>query len=384
MRKYAIRLITLSLIFMSNSQLFGQTLETIWTFDAGSRILATPIEINGTIYVGDVKGVFYAIDATSGKEKWKLETDGNIQAKALDVNGNVFFESANIFYLVRGKDGKQLWKFDTKMEPLSFTYEETKYDYKIDPWDDKRSIATISDGIIYVGSGNGTLYGLDAISGKVELTVESDEKSPVRSSPLVSNNQLYFGDWNGMVYCYDLQKRDFLWKKKTYSWEKPYGTFGGVVSEFVVNEGRLYFGARNYMLNILDLKTGEKEWTYTDPEKGWIVGDPVLFKDTLYIGGSDNFSMYAFHPVYGQVLWKQTQEKNIYTKPILTEEWLIYTAGNGYNWRDTGSLFLLNRMNGEVINSMELPNGVFSSPILVGDKICFGCYDGKLYCVKIE
>ncbi len=384
MKKNTIHLIIGSLILLINIPTHGQTLESLWKFEIGSRVLASPVEKDGTVYVGDVEGRFYAVDALSGKEKWKVDTKGNIQAKALIVGDKVFFESANVFYLLEQSNGKAVWKFDTGMKRFSFTNGELKLDYKIDPWDDKRSTATLVEGVIYVGSGNGTLYGLDAKSGKVRLSINSEENSPIRSSPLVSNSRLYFGDWNGVVYCYDLKKSDFVWKKKTYSWKKPYGTYGGVVSEFIAHQGRLYFGARNFMLNILDLNTGEKEWTYTDSGGGWIVGDPVMFKDTLYIGGSDNFSMYAFHPVIGKNFWKQTQDRNIYTKPVLTEDWLIYTAGNAYNLRDIGKLFLLNRKTGDVINSLELPNGVFSSPILVGENIYFGCYDGNLYCVKVK
>jgi len=370
----------LSLSFCS----FAQTLETAWKFETSARVLASPVEKGGMVYVGDEAGVLYAIETATGKEKWKLETNGNIQAKALIVDDNVFFESANIFYLVKGTNGKEVWKYDTQMEPLSFKYKEKTYDYKIDPFDEKRSTATMSEGIIYIGSGNGTLYGLDARTGKLSLSFESDEKSPIRSSPLLSNGRLFFGDWNGMVYCYELKTKKLLWKKKTYRGEKPYGTFGGVVSEFVEYQGLLYFGARNYMLNVLEAETGEKEWTFTDPNRGWMIGDPVIYKDTLYLGGSDNLSMYAFHPTIGQPFWSQNGEKNIYTKPILTEKWLLYSAGNGYNWRDTGKLFMLNRMTGEEIDSFETPNGIFSSPVLVDNKVIFGCYDGNVYGVEIK
>ncbi|MEP1096498.1 MAG: PQQ-binding-like beta-propeller repeat protein [Cyclobacteriaceae bacterium] len=384
MEKNTLRLIFGCLILSLNFGTFAQTLETSWKFETSARVLASPIEKDGMVYVGDAAGVFYAIEVSTGKAMWKIETNGNIQAKALIVNDNVFFESANIFYLVKGSNGKEVWKFDTGMEPLSFTYKEKTYDYKIDPFDDKRSAATLSEGIIYIGSGNGTLYGLDAKTGKVSLSLKSDDDSPIRSSPLVSRGKLYFGDWNGVVYCYELKTEKLLWKKKTYRGEKPYGTFGGVVSEFVAHQDLLYFGARNYMLNVLLAETGEKEWTFTDPGRGWMIGDPVIYKDTLYVGGSDNFSMYAFHPAIGQPFWSQNGEKNIYTKPILTEKWLLYTGGNGYNWRDAGRLFMLNRKTGKEIDFFETPNGIFSSPLLVEKKVIFGCYDGNVYCVDIK
>ncbi len=362
---------------------FSQTLETAWSFKTSARVLASPAEKEGTIYVGDINGSFYAIDGSSGQERWSFDTDGIIQAKALVTDQWVFFESANVFYLLKSSNGKELWRFDTEMEPLAFTYQEKTYPYKIDPFDDKRSSATLLDGVIYVGSGNGTLFGLNEKSGKVEFSVRSDDNSPIRSSPLVSNGRLFFGDWNGVVYCYDLAAGEFIWKKKTYR-QKLYETFGGVVSEFLEYDSLLFFGARNHMMNVLDVRTGEKEWTYTDANGGWMIGDPVIFKDTLYIGGSDNFSMFAFQPTMGRPLWNQNGGKNIYTKPILTEEWLLYTAGNSYNSRDTGKLFLLDRMSGELLSSIEVPYAVFSSPVLAENKVYFGCYDENVYCVEIK
>ncbi|SNS44739.1 Outer membrane protein assembly factor BamB, contains PQQ-like beta-propeller repeat [Ekhidna lutea] len=362
---------------------FAQALSLDWSFQTSDRILAASLIQDETIFVGNEGGDFYALDL-QGNEKWKIETGGNIQAKATWVDGNVFFESANVFYLVNAKNGKQIWKFNTGMEPFIFKYEEREWPYKIDPFDDKRSIATYHSGIIYVGSGDGNVYGLNASNGLVVKTYPADENAPVRSSPFVKDDRLYFGDWEGMVYCYSLDSDKLIWKKKTYRGEKPYGTFGGVVSEFLAYDGLLFFGARNYMLNVLDIETGEKEWTYTDAKKGWVIGDPVIYKDTLYIGGSDNYSMLAFDPIIGRPIWSQNGGKNIYTKPIVTEEWVIYTAGNGYNPKDSGAIFLLNRKSGEEIARFDVPEGTFSSPSMFKNLVVFGCYDGKIYSLKVE
>ena len=216
------------------------------------------------------------------------------------------------------------------------------------------------------------------------FSFQADNNAPIRSSPLVSNGILYFGDWEGYVYAYSLSNQALVWKKKTYRQAKPYGTFGGVVSEFLIYDDLLFFGARNFMLNVLDVATGQKVWTYTDAKKGWVIGDPVIFKDTLYIGGSDNYSMLAFDPKIGRPIWSQNGGKNIYTKPIVTAEWVIYTAGNGYNPKDTGVVFLLDRKGGEVLDKYELTNGSFSSPALVEDKIIFGCYDKNIYSLRIR
>ena len=376
--------VLLGVILIQSKNVCSQTLTKLWTFETGDKVLASPVADENTVYIGGEDGIMYAMSVDNGEVQWQFDTKGIIQAQALLANEVLFFESANIFYALNKNTGKLIWKFDTKMEPLSFKYQDKTYKYKIDPWDDKRSAGVIDQGIIYVGSGNGTLYGFKASDGTLVKQFYSDDKSPIRSTPFVDDSKLYFGDWAGVVYAYDLNADNLLWKKKTYRYEKPYPSFGGISAAFVKYNDLLIFGARNHIMNVLFIETGEKEWTYIDPQGGWIVGDPVISNDTLYIGGSDNLSMYAFSPKWGRYLWQHNGGKNIYGRPALTDKYLIYSGGDGYNWKEKGVVFLLNRKDGKELYKFESPNATFSSPVIVGDKVIFGCYDGLIYGLKIE
>ncbi len=362
----------------------AQNLTSDWIVETGDKVLASPVSGGRSVFVGGQDGVMYAIDAATGSVDWKYETGGIIQAQALLTENVLFFESANVFYALEPVSGKLLWKYDVGMSPLGFEYGGRKFEYKLDFWDDKRSAGTLHEGVIYIGCGNGTLYGFREKDGELVFSASTDESSPIRSTPFVNNAAIYFGDWEGVVYAYDLATQQLKWKKKTYRGGRPYPSFGGVVSSFVSYKNMLFFGARNHMLNVLWEETGEKEWTYTDPKGGWLVGDPVITNDTLYIGGSDNFSMYAFGPNNGRFLWKHNGGKNIYTRPIITEDHLVYTAGNSYNWKDKGIIYLLDRKTGSELAKLELPNAVFSSPAMAGNRIIFGCYDGNIYSVLLE
>ena len=45
-----------------------------WFFPTAGNVLATPAVANGTVYVGDSTGVFYAISQSSGHSVWKFTT----------------------------------------------------------------------------------------------------------------------------------------------------------------------------------------------------------------------------------------------------------------------------------------------------------------------
>ncbi len=359
------------------------SLQLHWKFNTGDKVLASPIIHNDTIFIGSQNGIFYALHLKSGEEIWKYETGGIIQTKALIIDEIVFFESANIFYALNYKSGKEVWKFNPMIKPKGFKYNGVAYHYLIDPFDFKRSSPIAHKGIIYIGASNGTVYGFNSKSGKVVFEIKSDDTSPIRSTPFVEGGTLYFGDWEGVVYCYDLVKNTMLWKKKTYRGEKPYGTFGGVVSEFLVYKDLLFFGARNQMKNVLLKETGEKEWTFTDSKGGWMWGDPVIWKDTLYVGGSDNFKLFAFNPHIGQIYWTQTRNKNICGKPYVTDQWIAYTGGNGYDTDDSGELVLVRRKDGKVLDVFGTPKAVFSAPTASANNLVFTCYDGNVYCLSI-
>ncbi|UCE93690.1 MAG: PQQ-binding-like beta-propeller repeat protein [Flavobacteriaceae bacterium] len=386
-RKFKVpqNLIYLLFIIYSIHDFQAQTLDLKWKVETSGKILAGPVVNNQLAFVGNETGTFMAIQIESGKIEWKFDTRGNIQATALLYEELVFFESANVFYALEQKSGKEVWSYSLKFPAEKFTDASgNEHLYKLDPFDDKRSSGFFHQGIIYVGCSNGKVIGLNSRTGNLEFSIAAKDNAPIRSSPMVAKDKLYFGDWNGIVYCYELKEKKFVWTKNTYR-EKPYATFGGIATEFRRHKGKLFFGARNPALNVLSLSDGQKEWTYNDPTGGWIIGDPAVFKDTLYMGGSDNFAMLAFNPEDGKVLWKTKRSKNIYGKAVVTKDFVIYGGGNSYDPKDTGELVVLKRSNGELVTHFETSSSVFSSPVLTGSElIIFGSNDGVIYALEIQ
>ena len=376
-------IITAILLLLQNN-LNAQSLQLDWKIETGKKIVAPPALDDEHVFIGNESGTFFAIDQHSGEILWQVETGGNIQGRAVLNDEHIFFESANTFYALNKTDGKEIWQYTLNMSPEKFSYADKDFLFKLDFFDDKRSSGIIHKGIFYAGTSNGKVIGLNSKTGELEFSINSNNNSPVRSTPLIHEDQLFFGDWNGIVYCFDLNSNSFLWQKSTYR-EKPYDTFGGIASEFLVYKGKLFFGARNPMFNVLWKDDGQKEWTYTDPDGGWLIGDPVIYSDTLYVGGSDNFAMLALSPSDGRLLWKNQRSKNIYVKPIVSKEYIIYPGGNSYDPRDTGEIVILDRFTGETITSFETPYGVFSAPAWTEEgQIIFGSLDGAIYSLKLE
>jgi glucose dehydrogenase len=53
----------------------GGSLMPAWTFPTGDAVSASPAVVDGVVYVGSWDGFFYAIDATTGQLRWKVQLD---------------------------------------------------------------------------------------------------------------------------------------------------------------------------------------------------------------------------------------------------------------------------------------------------------------------
>ena len=62
----------------------------LWTSRAVGRVVGTPIERDGLLYVGDLGGTVHCLDAVTGAHVWKHETHGPIWGSLLLAGGRVY------------------------------------------------------------------------------------------------------------------------------------------------------------------------------------------------------------------------------------------------------------------------------------------------------
>ena len=352
----------------------AQELSLAWKFQTEDRVISPPLVEEDKVYFGGEDGNFYALNAANGTKLWSYPTRGRIQGGAAIHGDAIFFESGNIIFSLNKNTGKELWRYDPKW---------ALWGYKIDPYDDKRSKPVVHEGRLYIGSSLGFIFVLDISTGKLVQRIAAEYQQPIRTTPLLLGNRLFYGDWAGKVYAYSLEQEKPMWMQRTYE-KKPYETFGGIASELILHQGKLIFGARNPNFKVLDAVNGQTAWQYTDSTGGWIIGDPVIDEGVLYIGGSDNRKMFAFNPENGELIWSQKVGMNIYTKPIVTDRHLMFTIGNAYNHKAPGKLVVLNKKDGTLHAEYEVPEATFSSPAWDGQKLYFGAYDGNLYALNFR
>ena len=138
---------------------------------------------------------------------------------------------------------------------------------------------TVVDGVAYVGSWNGTMYALDAFSGRPLWTFNINDPNPgdrtgfpgIQSSAAVAAGVVYFGGADANVYALDALTGALRWKRSVGN---PDTSVEGahVWSSPAVFHGKVYVGKASHLdapcvrgaVIALDATTGTEVWRF-DP-----------------------------------------------------------------------------------------------------------------------
>ncbi|MGY0069040.1 outer membrane protein assembly factor BamB family protein [Streptomyces sp. QTS137] len=238
----------------------------------GSRVVTAPVVADGSVYVGSVDGTdgeLYAIDATTGKQRWRYSYpsyDPGLEALApVVVEGTV---------CIAGVDGT-LFAVDTATGKKRWTR----------PGDGAQKFPPVADasGTVYLPSGHGTLHALDAVSGKRRWTFRGEGRF---LAPVAFGEAVYVQEDQGNLYAVDgtsgKQRWSFSLKDKAEVLTTP-----------VVDGGTVCFSDKG-VLYAVDAGTGRERWafdsTYQETETGNIATKmpPVIGEGMVYfvVGGT--------------------------------------------------------------------------------------------------
>lgn len=385
-----------------------------WSFHTSGMLIGSPAVVEGTAYIGSADGNFYAVDAASGKQKWKFEVKSRVASSAAVSNGSVYFGAYDGgFYALDAAMGKLRWKFQTggerRFEAKHLHGVQPLAETMPDPFDCYLSSPVVWNATVYFGSGDGSVYALDAASGAVKWKFQTGDV--VHASPAIADGVLFVGSWDSYFYALDATTGRERWRFKTGD-DPDLHNQVGIQSSAAVVDGTVFFGCRDSHLYALDEKTGEKKWALST-EGSWVVASPAVRDGTVYVTTSDSSLLFALDAKSGQVEHKlgfdhwyvfsspaiaggtlyvgSTQGKltavdlasfkpqwNFETK-AMKERGRSYTKADGSPNTDAiyHSDFYDDMVAGvETIMSM---GAIVSSPVIVGNVVYLTSADGSLY-----
>jgi eukaryotic-like serine/threonine-protein kinase len=275
-----------------------------WKFKTNGAVLSSPVIAAGVVYFGSNDHYVYAVNAADGVQRWKFKTGSRVASSAAVYSGVVYIGSYDgILYALDASTGKQRWKFSSQGE-RRFTGRHLHGSLPAgesmpDPFDLFLSSPTLAQGTVYVGSGDGYVYALDAESGALRWKFKTG--NVVHASPAVANDTVYIGSWDSYFYALDARTGLERWRFKTGEDREIFNQVG-IQSSALVSGGLVYFGCRDANLYALDANTGAKVWAFAN-KGSWVVSTPIVLREVLYFATSDSGLFHAVNAKTGAVLY---------------------------------------------------------------------------------
>ncbi|WSU43736.1 PQQ-binding-like beta-propeller repeat protein [Streptomyces sp. NBC_01089] len=162
-----------------------------WHFEAPAVFLSAPAfapgpaVAGGGVYLADYLGTVYAIDVTTGQDRWRIATESRQSLHPLLVaQGNVHVGSGSALYTLDAVTGTPKWRFAAGGEVVG--------------------APVVADGRIHFGSADHCLYTLDAAGGQLRWKLATGGE--ITGSPVVRSGVVYACSKDRCVYALDAAK----------------------------------------------------------------------------------------------------------------------------------------------------------------------------------
>jgi outer membrane protein assembly factor BamB len=273
----------------------GPVMPWPWGHESGDVYLSSPAFADGTVFFGAGDGRVYAVDAATGKEKWRAQTSGRVRSSPAVDASRVYVGSADgRVYAFDRATGAQKWKFETEGVKL----ESGKFGF------DRRTVQSspaIANGTVFVGARDGWIYAIDATSGAEKWRFDH-KVSWINTSPAVLDGVVYAGSSDGQfVQALEAASGRELWRTTTgVTWSSP-----------AVAGDMLYVGDGAGRLHALDRRTGKILWSFRTGST--MHSSPTVSGDLIIVGSTDG-GVYAVRatgtPVQRAVFFDSTYIKS--------------------------------------------------------------------------
>ena len=340
-----------------------------WRVQTGGMVQSSAAVHDGTLYIGSGDGRLYALDAATGEERWQFRAGRAISSTPAVGNGLVVFGSRdNRYWAVDARTGKERWRLETGRDlPFPWGFESGDLYTASPAW---------AAGTLYLGSGDGRLYAVDPMSGKVRWRFATEGR--IRASPAVAGDRVYVGSADGTLYALDASSGREVWRFQTEGRTLESGKFGfdrrTIQASPAVADGRVFVGSRDGFLYALDAATGKLAWR-VDHQMSWVNTSPAVADGVVYAGSSDERFLQAVDARTGRERWRLATERPVWSSPAVAGD-MVY-VGDG-----SGTVYAVDRATGRERWRHKAGRRIFSSPVIANGVLYVGNDDGGVYAIR--
>ncbi len=334
----------------------------------GNIFLSSPITCNNTIYVATVdedlkgQGGITALDIKTGEIKWNYQTRNSIK-NTIATDGEYIFaqDAERHLYAVNAISGKLEWEKKMNVAGLPVL-------------DDG---LTISNGILYAGSGKG-FGAYHCKTGEIIwLNNEWNQNEGTTSTVCVSENTVISGNqWRGL-YGHDKQTGKLRWTLKDNGLSNRASTPAIQGSEMYLVSGKSLF--------LIHIDTGEVISRKEYPINLDVTTTPLLTEKLILFGSADK-GLIAVDKETQEIAWvAETKPALVYTAPYTrypvqtVETSPVLWKGIIYFGASDGTFYGVNPDNGDTVFKYKTGSPFFATPLILNDMLFAGDFSGNVY-----
>jgi outer membrane protein assembly factor BamB len=340
----------------------------LWSIDAHDTLEFPPTIGYGRLYLAQQKGLFFALDAKTGRVDWRKNTK-RCAASSPTIGRHTVYVSymdfvpcpegrpgASGFLVAWDADsGRPRWRFrgapiesspllrhrtlyfgswDHRVYALAARTGRKRWSFQAD--EQVNTGAAYWRGTVYIASDAGTLYALDARTGRLRWSAQSNSKFGSReffyATPTVAYGRVFIGNTDGTMYVFGARSGKLLWAR-------PLGSY--VYGAAAVWRRRVFVGTYDGKLYALDAATGDTDWQIDAP--GAVHAAPTVMDGLVYYATCSSCGSeaqravkrgpdgtYAVRARDGRQVWRFGAGK--YANPVVADEDRVYVTGRAQQY----------------------------------------------------
>lgn len=322
-----------------------EKLALLWELPLGGiGFESTPIIADNTVFIGDPDGRLFAIDAATGKEKWRLELETGFVASAAYIDKVIYIgDYDGLLRALEATTGKEIWTFKAEMQ--------------IDA-----SPTAYHDNLL-VTSEDGTLYCVKRANGELIWKYETGDQ--LRCGASLAGNRTYLGGCDGKLHVVDVTLGKAI--GEPIPLDGPTGSTPSVAGKnvFVPTHGGKLFA--------FDAETNKEAWQFFDPKMAQEFQNNVATADNLVVATSRNKHVFALDALTGKVVWDIVLRKRADGSPVIAGSSVVVAAADG-------RLVVLDLKSGTEKWLYEIKGAFIGSPAIADGRIFVASDKGTVFC----
>ncbi|MGW8396243.1 protein kinase domain-containing protein [Streptomyces lydicus] len=284
------------------------------------------------------------------RRRWRYTTGNAVMSSPTVADGVVYVGSTDgSVYALAAATGKRRWAYATGGQV--------------------EGVPAVADGVVYVGSTDGSVYALAAATGKRKWAYATGDK--LEGAPTVAKGRVYIGG-SGKVFALDAATGKERWAVSCDSGlELP-----------AVADGVVYIAGYK-SVTALDEATGDEKWARRASDWGldtnaewdlgpedWRFTSPTVADGVVYIGSSKR--VYALDAASGNKKWAYATGNKVGSSPTVADK-VVYVGCSSKR------VYALDAVTGNKKWAFETGDQVEGAPAVADGTVYIGSFDHDVY-----